>query len=44
MILPRHGITAVNNDGMIVKKNNCAPNDWWCASKVSVNGVSMIIL
>jgi len=44
MILPRNGITAVNNDCMIVKKNDCAPNDWWYVPKVSVNGASTILL
>ena len=44
VILPRNGITAVNNDSMIVKENDCAPNDWWYVSKVSVNGASTILV
>jgi len=40
--LPRNSITAVNNDGMNVKKYGCAPNNWWYVSKVSVNGASTI--
>jgi len=44
MILPRNGITAVNNDSMIFKKHDCAPNDWWYVSKVSVNGASTILV
>jgi len=44
VILPRHGITAVNNDGMIFKKNDCALNHWWYVSKVSVNRASTIFV
>jgi len=44
MILPRNGITAVNDGSMIFKKNDCAPNDWWNVSKVSVNGASTILV
>ena len=44
MILPRNGIMAVNNDGMIVKKNDRAQNDWWYVCNVSVNGASTILL
>ena len=42
MIVPRNGITAVNNDSIIFKKTECAPNDWWYVSKMSINGASMI--
>ena len=44
IILPRNGITAVTNDSMIFKKNDCAPNDWWYASNRSVNGASTILV
>jgi len=43
MILPRNGIMAVNNHGMIVNRNDCAPNDWWYVSKVSLNAESTIL-
>jgi hypothetical protein len=44
MILPWNGITAVNNEGMIIKNNDSAPNDWGYVSKVSVNGASTILV
>jgi len=44
MILLEICITTVNNDGMIFKKNECASNDWWFVSKVSLNGVSTILV
>jgi hypothetical protein len=44
MIIPRRGILAVNNDGMTVKENDCALNDCWYVSKVSVNDFSLILL
>jgi len=44
MILPRNGITAVNNDSMIGKKNDGTLKDWWYVCKVSINGASTILL
>ena len=44
MILPRNRVTAVDNDGIIFKKSDCTPNDWWYVSKVSVNGASTILV
>jgi len=44
MILHRNGILAVNNDGMTFKQNDCAPNDCWYVSKVSVNEASTILV
>jgi len=31
-------------DGTIFKKSDCPQNDWWYVSKVSVNGVSTILV
>jgi hypothetical protein len=42
MIVPRNSIIAVNNDGMIVKKNTRTLNDWWYVTKVNINRASMI--
>jgi hypothetical protein len=44
IILPSNGILAVNNDSMTFKQNDCAPNEYWYVSKVSINGASMILL
>jgi len=40
IILPRNGLLAVNNDDRTFKQNDCAPNDCWYVSKVSINGAS----
>jgi hypothetical protein len=44
LILPRNGFLAVNNDGMTVMQNDCAPNNGCYISKVSVNGGSTILV
>jgi hypothetical protein len=44
MIPLRYGIVAVNNDGMTFKQNDCALNNCWYVPKVSVNGVSTILV
>jgi len=44
MILPRHGILAVNNEGMTIKQNDCTLKDCWYVSKVSVNRASTILV
>jgi hypothetical protein len=40
MILPRHALLAVNNNGMTFKQNDCSPNDCWYVPNVSINGES----
>jgi len=44
MILRRNNLLAVNNDGMTFKQHDCALNDCWYVSKVSVNRASTILV
>jgi len=44
IIIPSNGILAVKNDSINFKQNDCAPNDCWYVSKVSINGGSTILV
>jgi hypothetical protein len=44
LIPPRNGILADNNDSMNFEESDCAPNDYWYNSMVSVYGVSTILV
>ena len=44
IILPGHGVLAVNNHGLTFKQNDCTLSDCWYVSKVSVSGATTILV
>jgi hypothetical protein len=44
LVVPRNRILAVNTNGMTFEQNDCAQNDCWYCSKVSINGAPRILV